>query len=252
MVLPARPPCSGFAWSSHKNCALISAQRGEYTACGYSRFAPIVCDTASAGWRRPSLVVGSPGCFFCNCLQPSAACGYFRFAPIVRDARLISFTRDLVVGQKLFPCRVGRGFAPLDLPVLIPRVKKRPSPRDPRGVPRETIPSTAKKGRCRAGRVRLRPLPTFSGRFRYTGRVTAAMPPTKSAAVSGLTSSPETLPRFSCPRNPLSVGLTLAVSCWRGLTRPVSAAVVSLRETRRGGCPALVVARGAASPRRCP
>ena len=27
MVLPARPPCSGFAWSSHKNCALISARR---------------------------------------------------------------------------------------------------------------------------------------------------------------------------------------------------------------------------------
>ena len=64
--------------------------------------------------------------------------------------------------------------APLDLPVLIPRVKKRSSPRDPRGVMRETIPSTANKGRCRAGRVRLCPLPTFSGRFRFSGRVTAS------------------------------------------------------------------------------
>ena len=44
--------------------------------------------------------------------------------------------------------RVGRGFAPLDLPVLIPRVKKRPSPRDPRGVVRETTPSNANKRRC--------------------------------------------------------------------------------------------------------
>ena len=52
--------------------------------------------------------------------------------------------------------------------------EKRSPPRDPRGVPRETIPSTANKGRCRAGRVRLCPLPTFSGCFRYTGRVTAA------------------------------------------------------------------------------
>ena len=76
-----------------------------------------------------------------------------------------------------FLCRVGRGFAPLDLPVLIPRVKKRPSPRDPRGVVRETTPSNANKRRCRAGRVRLRPLPTFSGRFRCSGRVTAAKPP---------------------------------------------------------------------------
>ena len=71
-----------------------------------------------------------------------------------------------MVGQKLFLCRVGRGFAPLALPVLIPRVKKRPSPRDPRGVVRETTPSNANKRRCRAGRVRLCPLPTFSGRFR--------------------------------------------------------------------------------------
>ena len=29
-----------------------------------------------------------------------------------RDARLISFTRDLAVGQKLFLCRVGRGAIP--------------------------------------------------------------------------------------------------------------------------------------------
>ena len=103
------------------------------------------------------------GCFLCNCLPRSR-----------RDARLISFTRVLVVGQKLFLCRVGRGFAPLGLPVLIPRVKKRPSPRDPRGVVRETTPSNANKRRCRAGRVRLCPLPTFSGRFRCSGRVTAA------------------------------------------------------------------------------
>ena len=65
----------------------------------------------------------------------------------------------------------------MDLPVLIPRVKKRPSPRDPRGVVRETTPSNANKCRCRAGRVRLYPLPTFSGRFRCSGRVTAAKPP---------------------------------------------------------------------------
>ena len=65
----------------------------------------------------------------------------------------------------------------MDLPVLIPRVKKRPSPRDPRGVVRETTPSNANKRRCRAGRVRLCPLPTFSGRFRCSGRVTAAKPP---------------------------------------------------------------------------
>ena len=57
----------------------------------------------------------------------------------------------------------------MDLPVLIPRVKKRPSPRDPRGVVRETTPSNANKRRCRAGRVRLCPLPTFSGRFRFRG-----------------------------------------------------------------------------------
>ena len=47
----------------------------------------------------------------------------------------------------------------------------------------------------------------------------------KSAAVSVLTSSPETPPRFSCPRNPLSSGFNFALSCGRGLTRPSIAAV---------------------------
>ena len=42
----------------------------------------------------------------------------------------------------------------------------------------------------------------------------------------------ENLPRFSCPRNPLSVGLTLALSCGRGLTRPVSR---QFAPTGRGG-----------------
>ena len=45
-------------------------------------------------------------------------------AGYARETRaLVSLARDLVVGQKLFLCRVGRSFAPLDLPVLIPRVK---------------------------------------------------------------------------------------------------------------------------------
>lgn len=49
-----------------------------------------------------------------------------------RDARLISFTRVLVVGQRLFSVGLGgaRFRAPLDLPVLLPRVKN--------GLPRGT------------------------------------------------------------------------------------------------------------------
>ena len=156
--------------------------------------------------------------------------------------------------------------------------EKRSPPRDPRGVPRETIPSTANKGRCRAGRVRLCPLPTFSGRFRYTGRVTAAKQhpsgrlrrcPAGSAYADeerggfGANKFARNLPRFSCPRNPLSVGLTLALSCRRGLTRTARSARLR-RLTSFGGyptaalCPpsrarrpavALVVARCAARPR---
>ena len=93
-----------------------------------------------------------------------------------RDARLISFTRVLVVGQKLFLCRVGRGAIPRPVGFARPYSsrEKRSPPRDPRGVVRETTPSNANKRRCRAGRVRLCHLPTFSGRFRFSGRVTAA------------------------------------------------------------------------------
>ena len=119
------------------------------------------------------------------------ACGYFRFAPIVRDARLISFTRDLAVGQKLFLCRVGRGLAPLDLPVLIPRVKN--------GLPRGTraalcerqplqmpINAVAARGGCVCALCRpsavVSAIRGESRRFRRRK---------KSAAVSVLTSSPE-------------------------------------------------------------
>ena len=118
-------------------------------------------------------------------------------------------------GSRLFLCRVGRGIAPLDLPVLIPRVKKRPSPRDPRGVVRETTPSNANKRRCTPTSV---PFGSPSARgYARGGCVCAPCRPSaavsvvrgesrrrsrrkKSAAVSVLTSSPETLPRFSCPR----------------------------------------------------
>ena len=102
-----------------------------------------------------------------------------------RDARFISFTRVLVVGQKFFLSSGWEGCPP---PLKLWRTARRPvgfarpyssrekrsPPRDPRGVVRETTPSNANKRRCRAGRVRLCPLPTFSGRFRYSGRVTAS------------------------------------------------------------------------------
>ena len=75
---------------------------------------------------------------------------------------------------------------------------------------------------------------------------------------------PKKSPRFSCPRNPLSVGLTLALSCGCGLTRTARSARLS-RLTSFGGYPTaavcppsrarrpavtLVVARCAAMPRR--
>ena len=51
--------------------------------------------------------------------------------------------------------RVGRGESPSPVGFSRPYSsrEKRSPPRDPRGVVRETIPSTANKGRCRAGRV---------------------------------------------------------------------------------------------------
>ena len=69
--LPARPPHSGFARFSHKSCVLLLAQRGEYADCGYFRFAPIVRDTAAAGWLRPSLAEGRG-------LSLITVCGYRR------------------------------------------------------------------------------------------------------------------------------------------------------------------------------
>ena len=189
----------------------------------------------------------------------------------------------------------------MDLPVLIPRVKKRPSPRDPRGVVRETTPSHANKRRCtpgsppcgrplrgrgiRAGRVSLCPLPTFSGRVRFRGVSRGRSRRRRARHFFGQSRLPEKLPRSSCPRNPLSVGLTLALSCGRGLTRTyrgslrgglrplrgVAARALDLRSARlpsdfaalrliygascgarRGYRPALMVARCAAMPRRCP
>ena len=117
-----------------------------------------------------------------------------------RDARFSFFCARSGGVLKAFSLSGWEGLCPVGFARPYSSREKRSPPRDPRGVPRETIPSTANKGRCRAGRVRLCPLPTFSGCFRYTGRVTAAKPPTKSAAVSVLTSSPETPPRSSCPR----------------------------------------------------
>ena len=115
--------------------------------------------------------------------------------------------------------------APLDLPLLFPRASKR-SPADacaPFGfalranLPSETLrvsavhfrtraatcerrPFKAHQSRCRAGRVRLCPLPTFSGRFRYTGRVAAAKPPKEKRGSFGANEFARNLPRFSYPR----------------------------------------------------
>ena len=65
---------------------------------------PIPCrirdETVARGCGRPSFVVGRG-------LSSLTVCGR-----CPRDARLISFTRDLVVGQKFFLCRVGRGAIP--------------------------------------------------------------------------------------------------------------------------------------------
>ena len=91
-----------------------------------------------------------------------------------------------------FEAAVGLGGArfraPLDLPVLIPRVKNG-LPRGTRAASceRQTLqmpinavapPLACPSGRLRRGDIRgagaFVPLPTFSGRFRYTGRVTAA------------------------------------------------------------------------------
>ena len=127
--------------------------------------------------------------------------------------------------------------APLDLPVLIPRVKNG-LPRGTRAAFRERqspqLPTKAVAARGGCVCAPCRPSAVVSatrGESRrrsstlaaaFGGALRAVHMPTKSAAVSVLTSSPETPPRFSCPRNPLSVGLTLALSCGRGLTRPVS------------------------------
>ena len=111
--LPARPPHSGFARFSHKSCVLLLAQRGEYADCGYFRFAPIVRDTAAAGWLRPSLAEGRG-------LSLITVCGYRR------ETRVLFLLRAFWWWVKSF-FSVGLGGArfraPLDLPVLIPRVK---------------------------------------------------------------------------------------------------------------------------------
>ena len=125
--------------------------------------------------------------------------------------------------------------------------EKRSPPRDPRGVPRETIPSTANKGRCRAGRVRLCPLPTFSGCFRYTGRVTAAKQhpsgrlrrcPTGSAYAERKAQSAISRSYFGFELRARADSPRFAAVCPCG--------------ARRGYRPALMVARCAAMPRRCP
>ena len=169
-------------------------------------------DTAARGCGRPSLAEGRG--------LPSITVSGLR----PRDARFSFFCARSGGGSKAFSLSGWEGLCPVGFARPYSSREKRSPPRGPRGVVRETTPSNANKRRCRAGRVRLCPLPTFSGRFRYTGRVTAAKPPTKSAAVSVLTSSPETPPRSSCPRNPLSVGLTFALSCGRGLTRTARSA----------------------------
>ena len=79
-------------------------------------------------------------------------------------------------GSTPFLCRVGRGAIPRPVGFARPSSsrEKRSPPRDPRGLERVKIPLNANQGRCRAGRVRLCPLPTSSGRLRCTGRVTAS------------------------------------------------------------------------------
>ena len=106
-----------------------------------------------------------------------------------RDARFSFFCARSGGGLKAFSLSGWEGHCPVGFARPYSSREKRSPPRDPRGVPRETIPSTANKGRCTptsvpfgspygegifAGRVRLCPLPTFSGRFRYSGRVTAS------------------------------------------------------------------------------
>ena len=151
----------------------------------------------------------------------------------------------------------------MDLPVLIPRVKNG-LPRGTRAAFRERqspqLPTKAVAARGGCVCAPCRPSAVVSATRGESRRLAT---PTKSAAVSVLTSSPETPPRFSCPRNPLSVDLTLALSCGRGLTRTARSArlrrltsfggyptaAVCPCGARRGYRPALVVARCAAMPR---
>ena len=176
-----------------------------------------------------------------------------------RDARFISFTRVLVVDQRLFSVGLGGASrrAPLDLPVLIPRVKnglprgtraalcERQSPQLPTKavappVARPAGDRYAVGGYARDGCVcaPCRPSAAVSATQGESRRLRRRK---KSAAVSVLTSSPETPSRFSCPRNPLSSGFNFALSCGRGLTRPSIAAVRPCGARRPAV--ALVVAR---------
>ena len=82
--------------------------------------------------------------------------------------RALLFAHDLVVGQKRFLCRVGRGFAPLDLPVLIPRVKKRPSRRRLRA-----LRVALRRGDIRGAGAFVPPA-DLQRPFPLSGRVTAA------------------------------------------------------------------------------
>ena len=74
-------------------------------------------DTTARGCGRPSLAEGRG-------LSSLTVCGR-----CPRDARLISFTRVLVVGPKLFLCRVGRGAIPRPVKVDPPFPHAGPAPR---------------------------------------------------------------------------------------------------------------------------
>ena len=88
------------------------------------------------------------------------------------------------------------------------------------GLPRELSPRNPRL--CVPHRARRFKAATIPLLCRHTGRVTAAKPPKEKRGGFLPSKLGENLPRFSCPRNPLSVGLTFALSCGRGLTRPVS------------------------------
>ena len=92
-----------------------------------------------------------------------------------RDARFSFFSARSGGGSKAFSLSGWEGLCPVGFARPYSSREKRSPPRDPRGVVRETTPSNANKRRCRAGRVRSCPLPTFSGRFRFRGE--AGLPP---------------------------------------------------------------------------